>query len=97
MIADMDTPIIVAIIGAVATVLAGLLQLRKETRQFRRESSDQHGALMTLVKMVADATDEIEDDLKDLKRDLADHISNHDAKASPPAKKTVRRTPPKQR
>lgn len=76
----MDTAIISAIIGAFATVLVAVLQLKKE-------SNKQHGDLMRQIKIVQVTQSELCDNIEDLRDDLRTHIDSHETPK--PVKKRV--------
>lgn len=94
MIAVMDPAIIVAIIGAAATIVAAFIALKKEQSALRNESSSQHGVLADLIRSVAVQSDNIYDDLQEVKTSLKDHLASHDkpeTKPAPRAKKAAKK------
>lgn len=94
MILAMDTAVIVAIIGAAATVVASFISVRRETKQFRRESSDQHGVLLSYVEVIRDRTDDISAAVKTVSTNLAAHIAEHaNAAEEPPAAPVKKKVP----
>ena len=99
MMLDMDTAVIVAIIGAAATVVASFVSVRRETKQFRQESNDQHGLLLSYVETIRDRTDDIAVAVKTVSNNLDAHIADHaiNAESPPPAapKKKVPARKPK--
>lgn len=88
---DMDPTVIVAIIGATGTVLAAFVSVRRQTKQARLESNEQHGVLLTIVEMIKDRTDDISDDVKNVRHDLQRHIADHDATVKPDAPQPKKR------
>lgn len=84
----MDTAIISAIIGAFATVLVAVLQLK-------RESSKQHGHLMQQVKKVLSAQGDLAESLDDMRDDLRTHIESHDTPKPVPSKVAAKKAAPK--
>lgn len=84
MMSDMNPAIIAAIIGAAGSVVAAFISVLKGQRQFRNESSEQHGVLLAMVERTFERTTDIHMDLMDVKKDLSNHIAEHD---SPPVKK----------
>ena len=84
----MDTAIIVAIIGAAATVAAALIALWKEQRDTRSESNEQHGVLAAMIRDLLVDTDLIHNDVIDVRDSLQAHIQSHN---SPEATKPVKK------
>ena len=73
----MEPAIIAAIVGAAGTVLAALVTIVKETKQFRNESNTQHGVLMDMVERTYVRTKTIHDDLREVKLELDNHLEVH--------------------
>lgn len=73
----MEPAIIAAIVGAAGTVLAALVTIVKETKQFRNESNTQHGLLMDMVERTYIRTKTIHEDLQEVKLELDNHLEVH--------------------
>lgn len=84
----MDTAIISAIIGAFATVLVAVLQLRKE-------SNRQHGDLMRRLRTVQTVQEGIVDHLEEMKDDLRAHIESHETPKTAVKQVTAKKAAPK--
>lgn len=90
----MLTAIVVAVIGALGTVLAAMVTtLQRRQAEFRKESSDQHGVLMGLVKNIDKRTIDTAITVKVLAHQMQDHLADHGEKPSEVT--TTEKTPKK--
>lgn len=90
----MLTAIVVALIGAFSTIIAAMISsLQRRQNEFRRESSEQHGVLMGLVKNIDKRTMDTSLSVKVLTHQLKDHLDSHGEKPNPVS--TTEKTPRK--